>query len=252
MFCCKKCYYQYLPLMISGENNPNFGNRWTDKQKEHLSKVVKTYMEENGEEWRKENCGKSNRGKKRSQEFLDKWHSARKDPNYICPDFSEEHKKAIGKSSSERMNDPDFLKKQRKTREEKGQWVSLEDRKDFQIYFELANWVERMWDIVDSNELLELGIFSSFSNTKGVVRDHIYGRMSGFNNGVFPEILRHPCNCQIITHSNNIKKRHRNDTQIELEDLFLRIEKYSKDWKEQERVLELIELYRNNKRWERP
>ena len=47
-----------------------------------------------------------------------------------------------------------------------------------------------MFDIItDSNQqklLKEFGIFNSYSNTKGVVRDHMYSRLSGFKNGVFP------------------------------------------------------------------
>ena len=49
------------------------------------------------------------------------------------------------------------------------------------------------------------------------VRDHIFGRKNGFVLGVFPEIIRHPANCQIITHSDNIKKSLKNgDSDIKL------------------------------------
>lgn len=79
--------------------------------------------------------------------------------------------------------------------------------------------------IEDPNQmklLEEIGVKSS-TNKNGVVRDHIYGRKNGFHNKVFPEILRHPCNCQVITHGENVSKGHRNKN---LEELFRKIKLY--------------------------
>ena len=115
-----------------------------------------------------------------------------------------------------------------------------------------------MFDIIDDvNQqklLKDFGIFNAYSNTKGVVRDHKYSRMSGFKNKVFPQILRHPCNCQIILHSQNISKkqcRYIDDDSQTLEQLFTKILSYDKIWIEQDICKKLINDYKNGKRWTR-
>jgi hypothetical protein len=238
----------------SGELNSNFGHKWSDDKKEAQSKIVKDSMDRMGPELRKEACGKSNRGLKRSQEFLDKWHSTQRDPNYIHPKHSDEAKKLIGKKSAAKFKDPDYVNKVRKIMEDAGHWTPLEQKTDFQIYYAQANWVKRMWDIVDSPLLSEIGVFNSSKNTKGAVRDHMFGRKSGFESKVFPEILRHPANCQIVSHSFNVSKKSsryidRND--ITLEHLFNLILEYKEPWEEQELCVSLIEDYKNGKRWEK-
>ena len=80
-----------------------------------------------------------------------------------------------------------------------GNWIPLNKKSDYEIYYKEANWICGMFDIIKDKEQLSLlnkfGVFNAFTNTKGVVRDHIYSRHSGFRDGVFPEIMRHPCNC---------------------------------------------------------
>jgi len=69
---------------------------------------------------------------------------------------------------------------------------------------------------------------------------------------VFPEIVRHPTNCQLITHSENIKKsRKNNDSIIILNDLFERIKKWDIDYYEQEKCLCLIISYQNGERYDK-
>ena len=113
-----------------------------------------------------------------------------------------------------------------------------------------------MWDIVDgAKEMLDTyGVFNYRTDTKGVVRDHIYSRKSGFLEGVFPEILRHPVNCQIILHAENIAKksqRYVDKNDMTLEQSFENIKQYNKPWDEQEIVLQLIQDYENGKRYRR-
>lgn len=255
--CSKQCYYKNFKNIFSGENNPNHGKKWTDDDKKKQSILVKERMDLMGVELRTELCGKSNRGQKRSLEFLKNWHSTRNTIGYICPPISDETRKKISIGSSAKFN-KDFKIRFRRTMEEKGIWVKIEDKKDFEIYYSQANWKERMWDLVEDDNQIELlkrlKVFNSYNNIQGVVRDHRYGRKSGFENGIFPEILRHPCNCQIITHSANAAKRSnryidRND--ISIEDLFDQIEKYSANWVEQQLVLEKINDYKDGKRWKR-
>ena len=66
-------------------------------------------------------------------------------------------------------------------------------------YFELLSFQS----LNEINLLKQFGMFNIETNTKGVVRDHIYGRKSGFKEKVPPEILRHPANCEIILHSSH-------------------------------------------------
>jgi len=62
---------------------------------------------------------------------------------------------------------------------------------------------------------------------------------------VFPEILRHPENCQIITHGENVSKRFKLcGCCISLEELFIKIEQYKGNLDEQEKCIKLIKKYR--------
>ena len=93
------------------------------------------------------------------------------------------------------------------------------------------------------------------TNTKGVVRDHRFGRKSGYAMKVFPEILRHPANCRIITHANNVSKAQKGkskstDCEITLDELFAAIENFVGEWKEHGECLRLIKLYRQGNRYE--
>ena len=92
-------------------------------------------------------------------------------------------------------------------------------------------------------------VFNCRTNKTGVVRDHIISKITGFKLLVFPQILRHPCNCQIITHSENSSKRSK--MIIKLEDLFEKIIYYTGNWKEQQQCLLLITRYKNGDRWSR-
>ncbi len=46
----------------------------------------------------------------------------------------------------------------------------------------------------------------SLENKTGVVRDHILSRKDGWVNGIEPQIISHPANCQFLTLSDNSKK----------------------------------------------
>ena len=73
-----------------------------------------------------------------------------------------------------------------------------------------------------------------------------------YENGVFTEILRQPCNCQILTNRDNIMKKRQkyiDGNHLTLEELFNKIINYKKEWYEQDLVIKLIEDYKNGKRW---
>lgn len=64
-------------------------------------------------------------------------------------------------------------------------------------------------------------------NTNGVARDHLYTVADGFKNGIDPDILAHPANCQLILQTDNVKKR--DTSSITLEELFQRIADWNKE-----------------------
>lgn len=252
-FCSTDCRYEFQKISLLGENNPNFGNKWDEELREKVSKIVSERMKDPEIRWK---AGKANRGKKFSPELIEKCHGHRPRESYVHPK-SEKTRKLIGIKSKEKFT-PEFKEKQRKIFEEKGIWIPLKDKTDKQIYFKEAEWIDSMFNLVDEPIQLALlkehRVFHATKNKYGVVRDHMYGRRNGFKNLVFPEILRHPCNCQIITRRSNVQKALKldaTDNTHSLEELFEKIKNYQKPWKEHALVLEKIKDYESGKRWER-
>lgn len=246
-YCSKKCRYAHQAVTQAGENNSNFGHKWSSEKKERQAALTTKMMTEKGEVWRKENCGKSNRGAKRSEEFLTRWHATQKDPNYVRPPVTEERRKEIGIKSAKKFT-PEYKKRFRKKMEETGLWLPKTEEHAYKFYRDQCGWVQRMWDLVQlPNDFNEVGVFNSWKNQKGYIRDHKFSRHEGFINGVFPAILRHPANCEIITHSKNVQKRTKSS--LSLEDLFTLIEGYQREWIEQELCLKLIAQYKQNNKW---
>ncbi len=168
---------------------------------------------------------------------------------------SQKSKIKIGKKSSEKFT-IDFKTKLRQSMEESGHWIPLDQKDEFKLYADLSNWISKMFDRKDIKGIKKLknyGVFNCRTNTKGVVRDHKFSRKSGFELKVFPEILRHPVNCEILLHSENIakkQKRYVDNDSISLEELFQAIKKFKGDWLEQNQCLQLIQDYKNGKRFE--
>ena len=236
---------------MKGESNPNFGNRWDDEQKQKASQMsIKKF--ENPETRYK--CGNANRGKKFSKERCENISKGHKGI-LLGRKLNEDRKIQIGIASAKKFT-PEYKEKFRKRMEEDGHWVPLKDKNDWDVYKDLSNWKQRMFDLITDKNQLQLlnehGVFNSWKNNKGIVRDHMYSRKSGFINGVFPEILRHPCNCQLLTHADNTRKkssRYVDADTISLNELFNLILDYKKDWTEQSLCVKLIKDYQNNKRW---
>lgn len=167
-------------------------------------------------------------------------------------EMTDEIRANIGKGSSAKFTH-EYKKKNRKRREELGLAVPLEEKNDYLLYRDFANWIERMWDQAEGDQLQllkERGVFNSRSNSSGVVRDHSFSRWSGFQQGVFPEILRHPCNLQLLTHGENVRKAQSSvkDNQT-LQQLFDKIKAYTLEWIEQEKCLVLIERFERGERY---
>lgn len=247
-YCCSKmCQYAHQSVTNTGANNGNFGNKWSEEQKENYKKSKKESIAIMGPESRKEKFGKSNRGLTRSPEFIENWHRSLRSPDYIRPPISEEQRSEIGKKSAAKFT-PEFKKQYRQTMESAGWWIPRNEENAFHYYQKQSHWIYRMWDKVTlPDNFDEVGIFNCRTNQKGYIRDHRVSKMSGFTAGLFPEILRHPANCDIITHSENARKRSHNSTSIE--DLLRTIENYTGEWEEQQLCSDLISLYRQNITW---
>jgi hypothetical protein len=156
-------------------------------------------------------------------------------------------KKIISEKSSAKFT-INYKKRIRKLREANGTCIPLTMVDDYLFYSCISNWIERMYDYITDHSQLDLlkkyGVRNVKTNVSGVVRDHIYSRKSGFINSVFPEILRHPCNCQLLTHKENIRKL---DHYTSYE-LFKNILTYNGTWKEQALCETLIKKYLDGER----
>lgn len=249
--CSPKCRGEKLKLTNVGEKNPNFGKKWSDEQRKIQSDLVKSKVDD---EYRVKS-GSANRGKKFSAELVQKMHGGRSRESYCHPKTAEQKIK-IGIKSKEKFT-PEFKRKHRKIMEERGIWIPLSQKDDYILYRDcFANWVDRMFDIIEDpdNLLSTHGIFNAKHNKKGVVRDHMFSRKTGFALGVFPELLRHPANCQLLLHSDNVKKkksRYRDADAFEISELFNRIQNYKKQWKEQDLCISLIERFHNGERYQK-
>jgi len=176
----------------------------------------------------------------------------RKKYSRIGVKHTSETKKIIGLKSSAKFTE-EYKKEQRKKFEALGIWVPLNEVEPYKLYCRKSNWNKRMFEYLSSKELIllkEKGLFSS-TNTKGVVRDHMYSRYSGFKNNIPPILVRHPVNCHLITHADNLskaKKKHRykDGDSITLEQLFKRILKFKLDWHEQKECLLTMKNYKEN------
>lgn len=235
--CSRKCSAHYF----TGEKNPNYGKKWTDDKKSKQSEIIKSKVDSAY----REKCSSGNKGKKFSQSRIDSMHAHRESSSYSRP-HSESTKKLIGEKSKAKFS-KEYKQKQRQAFIERGLWISDQNKSDYEIYRKHADWVKPMWFLAEKETLEQIGIFNSNTNRNGLVRDHKLSKVCGLKNGIFPEILRHPVNCQIITHSENSSKREKSS--LTIEELFDLVESYDGEWEEHYLVLRLINEWRNGKRF---
>lgn len=246
-FCCLSCKGNYQSIFLKGDNNPNFGKKWSEDMKLKQKNLISSKVDD----IYRQKSGSANRGKKFTKDQINKMHGHRTSDSYIRS-HNKETRKKIGKKSKEKFT-IEFKNRLRKTNEENGIWLPLELKSDWEIYKKESNWIKQMFDhINDKDQLIllsELKVFHYLYNKNGVVRDHLYSRHDGFKNKVFPEILRHPVNCEIKTHKENVKKGIKSS--LTLEELFCKIQNYKEKWIEQDLTLSRIRDYQNGKRWNR-
>ena len=243
-FNCKQCKFK-------GEDNPNYGKKWTQEKKELQSQIIKTKVDDDY----REKCSKGMKGKEVSDDTKlkrKKTLEEKKRNGYVKPEMSDETKLKIGLKSSAKFT-KEYKRRIREINEERGVWIKIEDKKDYHFYRNISNWVGQ---VINENtkgyERLKNNTFYSKKNRdkNTLVRDHMFGRKNGFFNEVFPEIIRHPANCQLITHSENIKKSlSADDSEITINELFDKIMSWDNFYFEHELCLRLIDDYKNGLRY---
>jgi len=143
---------------------------------------------------------------------------------------------------------PETRRTRRETFEKHEFWVPIEDHKPLTVYKLSINWNHRIMKTVElPNDLKIVGLYNVHSNPNGYVRDHKFSVFHAYKNKVFPRIVRHPCNCEIMLYTENSAKRAKSS--ITLERLFADIRAFSSNWQEQEECLRDIERYENGERY---
>lgn len=203
-FCSRSCCAEGS----RGEKNANFGNHWTSEQRALQSEKISETMTLE----RRVKIGLVHRGKVESEETRRRKSESHKGKKPY--EMTDEIRQNIGRGSSAKFTDA-YKKKDRKRREELGLVIPLVQKDDYLLYRDFANWLERMFDYVTDESQIKLlqerGVFNNKTNIEGVVRDHMFSRRSGFQQGVFPELMRHPCNLQLLTHGENVGKAQRKE-----------------------------------------
>jgi L-rhamnose mutarotase len=229
---------------FKGENNPNFGKRWTAEQKQAAS-VLKQQQYDADPGYRYK-VGASNRGVKFSEDRIRKMHENRTPESYIRS-HSDDIKKIIGQKSKEKWTD-EYKEKHRKAMEDLGFWIPKSQVHPYKMYYKESNWIRNMIEYFDDQSLRNLHHFGIFSktNTRGFVRDHIVPRKVGYEFALPPYILRHPANLQFISHAENVQKGFL-DRKLTLQeqqciiDLLLeRILAFDKCWEEHDTCINFI------------
>lgn len=223
-----------LSESIRGTSNPNFGNKWSDEQKQNMSERMAVVMQSSDA---RHAAGNANRGKKADGEWLK---SLRKNCDWTGKHHSEESKEKISAVSKAKFT-PEYIQRVREINYARGNWVRPEEKSNCDFYFALANWPNGM----------NFDKAKMFQSPVKMVRDHRFSRYEGFVLGVFPELVAHPTNCQIISNAENCKKRHKErkfeGTADLLQDLFERISAS----KHNEKYIALIQRYKSGERYKR-
>jgi hypothetical protein len=252
-YCSQECRVAGMKGKGVGSDNPNFGKKWDADRRERQSEIIKSKVDD---EYRLK-CAKGMSGSIVSEETKDRRKKTlleRYGKLSNTTILSEEAKSIIGKKSSEKFTD-EFKAKQYKTMVERGIWLPRESKDPYHFYRSLANWNCNVleYKVIGYELAIKLGFYNYKNNKSGLVRDHRFSRYSGFQLGVFPEIARHPFNCEFITLEENARKHHAkyiDSDSITIEQLSEGIKIYDKEYKEQSICLEKIKQYEKGLRYD--
>ena len=246
-YCSLSCKGVYQSIHKHGSNNSNFGKKWSIDNKEKQSLLIKSKVDDDY----RQKAGSANRGKKFDKNRINSMHDHRSRESYVRS-HNEDTRKLIGLKSKAKFT-AEFKLTMRRHKEEAGVWIPLELKTDWELYKAESNWIDKMFshitDIKQLSLLYETKVFHYKNNRTGIVRDHLYSRYDGFIHRLFPEILRHPANCQLIPHNLNAKKGSKSS--LTIDELFAKINDYHAYWQEHQICLEKIASYKNGDRWQR-
>jgi len=205
--CCSiKCFNKYLKQTI----NPKTGKSLLDERSKKCS-ITKNTLDIKTGLTNAQISGKKCSETKKINGIINHWDT--------CSEYEKKRR----------------LKKQyistRKHHEITGYWRKKENINNYELYFTESKFKHgfRTSNKNEKNLLSEYGVFNSFTNTKGCVRDHLLSRRYGFENNIPVWIISHPANCEIVLHSENVKRSNTNDNQITLNELLERIKIYDRN-----------------------
>lgn len=137
------------------------------------------------------------------------------------------------------------MKEYREMRIKKGHWKTTDEFSLVVLYHKYS-----VWKFITSKIPAYQRDTKCLFRLKRVMKHHVYYKQTGFKNNVFPEILRHPCNCVLLSRDSHLQLHKDVPTQDDasLQKLFNDIENYKHEWVHQEECLMLIKRYRNEER----
>jgi ribosomal protein L37AE/L43A len=215
IFCSAKCQKKYFDLNETPENKLK---RVTKAAKSRDYKSIHI---------------KGNKTKKANPEIMDKYReNLNKTLSTVCDNgltIAQNRGATFSKNAT-----PDFLKARasscQMTKIANGSVLRIEDRDQYSVYVKAASFKHGFeTKCKKQNALLkEYGVFNSRNNknTNGCVRDHLLSRRYGFENNIATWIISHPANCEIVLHSENIRRAFDDDNLITIEELLERIENW--------------------------
>jgi hypothetical protein len=83
---------------------------------------------------------------------------------------------------------------------------------------------EYLFDKKEIDLLKEKGGYSAYNkgnNSNGVSKDHMYSITKGFENNIETFIIKHPANCQLMLHKDNMVKNVK--CSIDLQELYKKV-----------------------------
>lgn len=246
----RTCSKQCMGINQRGIGNPNAGNMWSIAQRKHLSSIQyaksKELSERTKQHWKNNNKRKEQASSSMSITMKTLYKT---NPEVWSRKASTETRARISIASANKFTDA-YKIQQKNKMISSGYWRTPEQIPAYTKYFKEAEWVDRMWDICNTDMLTTHGVFNAKTNSCGCVRDHMYGRRQGFAANIPPILLRHPANCQILLHADNIKKAKGSDYTISLQELLVKIKEYKNKWKEHNMCIEIINQYEITGKWE--
>lgn len=234
-----------------GSDNGMFGKTHTDEVKQILAaSAVNThkgisYEDRHGKEKADDlKRQRSERMKITKAQYPSSWSKG------LVGIWSPAQLQRISETSAAKWESAEYRVRHRKKMEEMGRYIPIELLDDYTIYRKECDWIQPMWDLVPGglDKLKVGGVFNCRANANGHVRDHRLSRRDGLGVGMFPVIMRHPCNCDVLTNLENLHQKG-SSSNITVEELLESIENYEEDWAEQKEALEAVQQYRAGARY---